>query len=123
MGRVQSMSISHCDLDVLLNITVDLLLYNNTTGKLRVLIMEFDNRELTAEVDNEDGNYFSVSSVINRDYCLLHGYDYKQVVTNQKTLHDEVMKKYKPEIDVGQADTAKNSASCYNVGLNQVTQL
>jgi hypothetical protein len=68
----------------------------DNTG-LRVLVVSVDDRDVAEELKSND--YVSMTSVLQHDYCLRHGYDYVSFRTDNDLLYRGMVEKY-PNVSV-----------------------
>lgn len=59
----------------------------DNTG-LRVLAISVDNRELDTNLNND--LYFTMTAVLQHDYCKHHHYDYLRIKLNSSRIHNEL---------------------------------
>ena len=96
-------------------------------GNLRVLMISTDNRPLTFN-DAGAQSYVAMSSVLNHDYALRHGYDFLKVTAEDNLLLMKVQQLFCHhneskfcELDSKQEMNSKYGFSSFHPGLLQVS--
>jgi len=86
--------------------------------KLRILILQIDNRELEPQLDGNT-SYPSLTAVLNYNYAKLHGYDYRYYHPYMNV--EEVEKKYNvnpPDFGAGNED-GRSQVTAFHASLKE----